>query len=332
MEGAVPDLHRVLRLPVEMQIKICSFLLLHSSIDLLSLIMSCRAMYDVFKNHRASVILPFLRQMDQGELVLATAHYQATIASWKCPEDFTTPAPRDQEDYTRKITDFCEKYVPRKSTELLVPLYEFTLAMVAHIQDIHLVIHNVATMLAPSCIRISNEWKGDWPAYGELVHEISCHISDRLAEDDYYDIDTLIQFIMRRGVKGLIEPIATGKLSENDIILMCCLESGDPRSEAIRGDIFPEDYMWVPFENTLIKTLEALDAYPGGIYDGVARLWLCRQLGMDIFYEITDEYLEGTNSCFFFDDNRLDKVIKGHLPPFTYLFGEYRTRLKSLNT
>lgn len=164
MVDALPDLHRFPGLPTELQIKTLSFLLLHSSLDLLSLVMSCGAMYDVYTKHRASVMLPFIHHMDRRELVIAIAHYYATIAPWRCAEDFRLPAVQDQEDYTRKITDFCEKYVPRQGTELRVPAGEFTLAMVAHIQDTHLFMHKIATTLAPDVIRITDDWEGDWPA------------------------------------------------------------------------------------------------------------------------------------------------------------------------
>ncbi|KAI1754859.1 hypothetical protein F4782DRAFT_528215 [Xylaria castorea] len=158
MAGVVPDAPGLLGLPVEMGMEILSFALLNSSNDILNLAMSCKAIYNILNHHKTSILLAFLSQMDPSELAIATAHYHATIAPWRCTKDLDVPVPQDQNDYLCKITDFCEQFLSKQGTELRIPFQDFTLPMVAHIQDIHFTIRRIATKLVPRIIFAAQRW------------------------------------------------------------------------------------------------------------------------------------------------------------------------------
>ncbi|KAI0854522.1 hypothetical protein F4860DRAFT_120142 [Xylaria cubensis] len=142
----------LLGLPVEMNVEVLSFALLNSSEDVLNLAISCKAMYGIFKNHKTSILLAILSQIDPKELAIATAHYHATILLRRWKKDLRAPVPQDPNDYLSRVTDFCEQHLGKQGTELRIQLQDFTLPMVAHIQDIHLIICRLATKLAPGVI------------------------------------------------------------------------------------------------------------------------------------------------------------------------------------
>ncbi|KAI0192362.1 hypothetical protein EV127DRAFT_46666 [Xylaria flabelliformis] len=148
----------LLGLPVEMNVEVLSFALLNSNEDALNLAISCKAMYGIFKNHKTSILLAFLSQMDPKDLAIATAHYHATIIPWRWTKDFGAPVSQDQNDYLSKITDFCEQHLGKQGTELHIQLQDFTFPMVAHIRDIHLIIRRIATKVAPRIISPTERW------------------------------------------------------------------------------------------------------------------------------------------------------------------------------
>ncbi|KAI0452948.1 hypothetical protein F5B21DRAFT_318170 [Xylaria acuta] len=169
MANAAPDVCGLLSLPVEMNMNVFSFALLNSGKDVLNLAMSCKAMYNILMNNQPSILLAFLSQMDPRELAIATAHYHATIAPWRCPEDLDMPVPQDQTDYLHKITDFCEQYLSKQGTELRIPFHRFTFPMVAHIQDIHLIIRRIAATLAPLVMDDRERWPIPAPSSAEMA-------------------------------------------------------------------------------------------------------------------------------------------------------------------
>ncbi|KAI8948219.1 hypothetical protein F4801DRAFT_604605 [Xylaria longipes] len=152
MAGAAPESRGLLGLPVELSMKVLSFTLLNSSKDVINLATSCKALHNIFMNHQTSIFRPFLSQMDPRELAIATAHYHATIAPWTYPKDLDVPVLQDQRDYLSKITDFCDQYLSKQGTELRISFQEFTLPMVAHIQDIHLAIRRITVLLGMSIV------------------------------------------------------------------------------------------------------------------------------------------------------------------------------------
>jgi hypothetical protein len=151
MANAVSKSIRVL--PVALRVKIFSYSLENSPKDLFNLVTSCKELHETFENNREKVLPAFLsRLLDSKELAIATAHYFATIAPWKCVKDLDVPAPQNREEYLEHVTAFCDKHLSKQGTELRTLKTDFTLPMVAHIVDIHNAISDLAKTMAPKIV------------------------------------------------------------------------------------------------------------------------------------------------------------------------------------
>ncbi|TGJ84184.1 hypothetical protein E0Z10_g4568 [Xylaria hypoxylon] len=160
----------LLGLPAEVKVSVLSFALGNSYEDILSLAGSCKTLYETFKMNQPSILLVLLCHIAPRDLAIATAHYHATVAPWKCSKFRGVPPPPDVIDYLCKVTNFCEQYLSKQGTELRIPLREFTLPMVAHIRDIHEAIRAIAQRLAPEIVQSKSDSPDADPSPVEIAN------------------------------------------------------------------------------------------------------------------------------------------------------------------
>ncbi|KAI1123461.1 hypothetical protein F5Y10DRAFT_270031 [Nemania abortiva] len=174
----------LLSLPAELKASVLSFALQNLAKDFFSLARSCKAMSETVKGFQKSILL-FIGLVTKGnskeglkedseELAIAVAHYHATIAPWKYSKDLDVPVPQDTDDYLRKTTDFCDRYLSKQATELLIPYEDFTVHMIAHVQDIRHIIDKITRTLAPRLFAITDADPGMPPYPAEIARVSKC--------------------------------------------------------------------------------------------------------------------------------------------------------------
>ncbi|KAI0003951.1 hypothetical protein F4779DRAFT_634330 [Xylariaceae sp. FL0662B] len=123
----------IVRLPVEVKLEI--FRLLSMS-DLQSLAFTCTNFYDVIKSSEGILVNNLLlEQLSPSELAISVARYAASTPTWTGSIRMHNATPEERQDYINKVTDFCNLYLSKQATELLVPKSSFTLKMGLKILD-----------------------------------------------------------------------------------------------------------------------------------------------------------------------------------------------------
>ncbi|KAI0113621.1 hypothetical protein GGR51DRAFT_506071 [Nemania sp. FL0031] len=158
MSVLAPSPRGLLSLPVELHKSVLTFALQNSDHDFLNLTWSCRSLYYVVSKYPTF----FFRLVgtEAKHIPMAVAHYHAAMAPWKYPRDLDTPAPRDENSrkgYLQEVTKFCDKYLSKQGTQLLIPREEMTARMIVHARDIQCVIDRIAMQIAPSILQIREE-------------------------------------------------------------------------------------------------------------------------------------------------------------------------------
>ncbi|RYC58026.1 hypothetical protein CHU98_g8178 [Xylaria longipes] len=320
MAGAAPESRGLLGLPVELSMKVLSFTLLNSSKDVINLATSCKALHNIFMNHQTSIFRPFLSQMDPRELAIATAHYHATIAPWTYPKDLDVPVLQDQRDYLSKITDFCDQYLSKQGTELRISFQEFTLPMVAHIQDIHLAIRRITVLLGMSIESAQVEVMTK-AIIRKLKSLEALYLMD-FSEDPY------TRFMLWKGMKEL-DPIIHDGFSEEDERLLSSIRT-DPRFKSISRKTAQCLAYWFegPELHHVFIDFKVLERYDADIDNASARASLCQYAGLTIrgkqrrrrstlLSRMVDNLLE--DSYIFYSIDHLLATTDGHLPTLEHL-------------
>ncbi|KAF2967720.1 hypothetical protein GQX73_g5867 [Xylaria multiplex] len=102
-------------------------------------------MYSTFKAAEGIITYTILSQkLDPSRLAIATAHHAAVKAPWKHNVDPNVPLPTDQTQYLNHVTTFCNQYLSKQGSELLLPLKSFTLPMGFYIENFDLVVQDLS--------------------------------------------------------------------------------------------------------------------------------------------------------------------------------------------
>ncbi|KAI1362977.1 hypothetical protein F5Y08DRAFT_257370 [Xylaria arbuscula] len=121
-------------LPMELKHKI--MITIDSLEDILNTAITCKAMYRALKAGEGIITHTVLSQiLDPGRLAIAVAHHAAVKAPWKYDIRQSLLPPNNQAPYLEHVTGFCELYLSKQATELLVPITDLTLPMALYIED-----------------------------------------------------------------------------------------------------------------------------------------------------------------------------------------------------
>ncbi|KAI1080594.1 hypothetical protein F5B20DRAFT_104370 [Whalleya microplaca] len=126
----------ILRLPAEMKIEVMKSL--PSIRDLRALLTTCGELYETFKGAEGVIVYQVLHNEIGPEVPIAVADYAAsrgmTFESW--------------DDHSKQVTAFCNLYLSKQGTELLLPKPSFSLDMARYIlefrQDIDWLVEAIA--------------------------------------------------------------------------------------------------------------------------------------------------------------------------------------------
>ncbi|KAI0531996.1 hypothetical protein GGR58DRAFT_523687 [Xylaria digitata] len=116
------------------------------SLDMIfNLAITCRSMYSTFKVAEGIITYTILSQkLDPSHLAIAIAHHAAVKAPWKYNVDPSIPLPTDQTQYLNHVTAFCNQYLSKQGSELLLPVNSFTLPMGFYIENFDSVIQDMS--------------------------------------------------------------------------------------------------------------------------------------------------------------------------------------------
>ncbi|KAI0530176.1 hypothetical protein GGR58DRAFT_525228 [Xylaria digitata] len=151
IEEPISDL--LLRIPPELQISILSFTCSNSPMDLVNLARSCQALYGVFIANKSGVFWATIKRLEPEELAITTAHYHASMATWKPMESIKISAQNQYGiDYLDEFTYFCQNHLSTQRTKVHITPQRLTLGIITHIIKIHHAIHSIASCVAPEVI------------------------------------------------------------------------------------------------------------------------------------------------------------------------------------
>ncbi|KAI0508971.1 hypothetical protein F5B22DRAFT_658746 [Xylaria bambusicola] len=156
------------RLPPELKQNI--MLATGSLQDILNVAVTCRAMYNALKDREGIITYTILSQeMDPDRLAIAVAHHAAVKAPWKYSIDMAAPIPADQTAYLNHVTAFCDLYLSKQATQLLLPIPSFTVPMGLYIENFDTAVENMELKIAYEFIPL--EWpfvNMDSPTWAEM--------------------------------------------------------------------------------------------------------------------------------------------------------------------
>ena len=110
---------------------------------------TCKTMYDALKAGEGIITYTILSQnLDPAHLAIAVAHHAAVKAPWKYTIDTAVPIPADQTAYLGHVTAFCDLYLSKQATELLLQISAFTLPMGFYIEDFSLAVEDMSSYFA----------------------------------------------------------------------------------------------------------------------------------------------------------------------------------------